>query len=595
MNTLFHFIAGRLLGLGMWLGLCCSTLVSGQVLPSVSGRVLEAATGEAIPFATVYNPATRQGILCNEAGYFRLDGARPGDSIQVSCVGYVSQVLRLESGDSFITVVLVEASYALKEVMVRAPDKNFLYDELAACNKANRGKGTPAKAYYEVKSYQQGRQVELVEGFYNVHLAGYDVTGMQLKAARVGLRPYENNLFASLESSKAISGLRLLGRNPHFPESPFGLPRQACRRYFYLDLDRRYQAADGDSIYVIIFTPKDTTGRFFEGKVWVNKTRNQILKTVQYCRHSRLSAFRPLFSADSILEVSYAITRTFVPHGRGMRMRHVDIACELLYASRIGSADERVYPVRTRAVLFAFDPGDQFLAPHFEVPAGIEDYRLINAMPHNAFFWRTQSGRRLYDPDGANDRFLADTATLTAEDLFASGPVFSKGMLQHPYMTWSRERIDFREASVDSLASDSVGAGQLNPYQLTARLFLDVNRSGDSTDILTATVIDPFESYWHLPHTPASRAFINLYFDLAEIARQDLDVKLRSSAGPPEDLHALFARGERDWQARARRFIRETKDGTNPAAMQEWNDVVRQRLGIDNMALFGAFTPLPED
>jgi hypothetical protein len=477
--------------------------------------------------------------------------------------------------------------------MVRAPDKYYLYDKLSACTKANQGPVVPAKAYYEVKSYQQGRQVELVEGFYNVDLLGYDIAAMQMKAARLGLRPSGNNFFASLESSKAISGLRLLGRNPSFPESPFGLSRKSCRRYFYLDLDRRYVSADGDSIYVIAYVPKDTTGRFFEGKVWVNTSRHQILKTVQYCRHSRQSAFRPLFSLDSILEVSYAITRTFAPHGRSMLIRHVDIGCEILYASRVGSADELVYPVRTRSVLFVFDPGEQFFAPQFGIPGDLEDYRLINAMPYNAFFWRTQSGRRLYDPDGANDRFLADTATWTADELFARGGVFSRGMLQHPFVTWSPDRIGFRETLVDTLLPDAQGSPDSSPYKLTVRLFLDVNTSDDSTDIMTAAVIDPFESFWHLPQTADARAFINMYVDLAEIARRDLDAELRASGLPPEKLRDIFLRGERVWQARARRFIRETKDGTDGPAMYRWNDVIKQHLGIDNIALFGAFGPAP--
>ena len=36
-----------------------------------------------------------------------------------------------------------------------------------------------------------------------------------------------------------------------------------------------------------------------------------------------------------------------------------------------------------------------------------------------------------------------------------------------------------------------------------------------------------------------------------------------------------------------RRFLKETRYGTDPKKMAQWNDKVRDALGVDNFALFG--------
>ncbi|MBL0052424.1 MAG: hypothetical protein IPP29_13395 [Bacteroidetes bacterium] len=67
----------------------------------------------------------------------------------------------------------------------------------------------------------------------------------------------------------------------------------------------------------------------------------------------------------------------------------------------------------------------------------------------------------------------------------------------------------------------------MDMYDLNVKLFVDVNTIADTVNIMTAAVFDPYKSYYKFPVTNASLCFINIYFDLVEIERRELDVELQ--------------------------------------------------------------------
>ncbi|MDV7390369.1 hypothetical protein RZS08_03405, partial [Arthrospira platensis SPKY1] len=120
--------------------------------------------------------------VSNTDGYFRLEIAGMSDVIQVSFIGYQSQLIVLEEGITSYTIYLEERAQLLDEIVVTPKDDPYLFDLISACKRNTPDQTATAKAFYDLKSYYNDRQIELVEGFYNAGIRGYDLTGLELKA-----------------------------------------------------------------------------------------------------------------------------------------------------------------------------------------------------------------------------------------------------------------------------------------------------------------------------------------------------------------------------------------------------------------------------
>ncbi|MDE6390318.1 MAG: carboxypeptidase-like regulatory domain-containing protein, partial [Duncaniella sp.] len=58
------------------------------VYTDLNGKVTDAATGEAVPFATVFLKGSERGVLTEDDGRYRIQTAHRFDSIMVSAMGY---------------------------------------------------------------------------------------------------------------------------------------------------------------------------------------------------------------------------------------------------------------------------------------------------------------------------------------------------------------------------------------------------------------------------------------------------------------------------------------------------------------------------
>lgn len=93
-----------------------SLSVFGQIL---KGRILDAETQEAIPFASVFIDGTFAGTSSNELGHFELDVAnyfsRP---VTISAIGYTPFSLEYEEPAKIYRILLIRHLYEIEEVSV---------------------------------------------------------------------------------------------------------------------------------------------------------------------------------------------------------------------------------------------------------------------------------------------------------------------------------------------------------------------------------------------------------------------------------------------------------------------------------------------
>jgi hypothetical protein len=96
-----------------------------------------------------------------------------------------------------------------------------------------------------------------------------------------------------------------------------------------------------------------------------------------------------------------------------------------------------------------------------------------------------------------------------------------------------------------------------------------VNIINGQLETLTATIYDPFQSYYYFPITAEANAFINLYFDLVEMHRRRLETLIAISKTEAELLQ-YYSEVKRELSIASTKFFREVDRGTNPSQMENW-------------------------
>lgn len=551
----------------------------------IEGKIYEQVSGGFVPYAKVYNKSIKKRTLSNEEGYFRIEIGSYTDTVTIDVIGFKSKQVVLIDQTNFYEVFLEENAQLLGEVTVRPEDNTYLYELLSGCSKTQVSTRKYSKVYYELKSYVNDKQVELVENFYNGTMLGYDLDALNLKTGRFALRDFNKTFFGSMESSKAIVMLKLFKENTYFPESPFELSKKKLKNAYHLSLHSKYQDEQLDSIYVVDFYPRDTSGKFFKGRVWVSYKDQNIVKTELHCPHARIHPFYAIFPNDTIQNLDLHITKTFEKIGGKMYFKHVDFSYNTAYKNR----NNKAYNASTRAVLYAYDPGEAFILPEFNFYAAT-DYQKINAVPYNGYFWKNHTELKVSEQQNENEDFYTNPVSTTNRTIFATGK-FAKGILESPYIAWSGKRIRFRELVADSslAIAPNRSATVSEKYNFGVKIFMDINLFPDSIQVITSTIFDPVVSYYRLPMDQAALYFINVYFDLVEVERRALENAINRSDRKPETIRELYLQSQYRIDFMQQKYFKEVEHGQDEKAMAKWNQVVFEQLNINNYALFSPY------
>jgi len=569
-----------------------SYVISAQKMnwPSaIEGRILNKETKEPIAYANIYNKTLQEGTISNIDGYFKISVNSPSDIIFITIIGFKKQMLQQEDKNIFYTIFLEESATLLNEVRIVAPDNSYLFRLLDKCkNNASRTSRT-AKAYYELKSFVNDKQIELVEGFYNADIQGCDLATLNMKAGRFALKKYGNRLFTSQESSKAVTMLKLFRQNSYFPQNPLELSGSKKKKYFYLELEKKYRDDDLDSIYVIGFRPKDSSGEFFNGQIWINSLKKHIIKITLNCNKCKIHPFLPLFQTDSITNVDISITKTFREFKDEMFFNHIDFTYHIDYKSR-RKKDNYSYSVSTNAILYAYDFENLFIIPKFEfADENIRDYNKINAMPYNRFFWEKNDELKLNDDKNQNQQFFSENEVSSNRTLFVGNTSTKVSIFESPFIIWSDKRILLREYISDSLKSLEQSNLKSDQYNLSVKIFMDINSYADSTNILTATIFDPWDSFYHLAMDNATICFLNIFFDLYEIERLKFVKELEISDKSNDSVRKLYGDLLLRLEKQKKQYLKEVERGTKQEEMVKWNKYVVKNLKVDNLKIFDPY------
>lgn len=554
----------------------------GQNLLIIDAKIIDGKSQEPLPYATVYNISKGIGIVSNANGSFRLRKNAINDTIIISYIGYEKQTIIVSRSIVNEVIRLNPKTELLQGVNVYADDP-YLYKLMARAKKTQVKKKREAKTYYALKSIVNNEQVELVEAYYNGSYYGYDTQRLRIKQGRIGLIPFKNRYFVSSESSRVMYLHNMFQENEYFPQSPFELSRKKLEKHFNLFLISKYLTEDSLKILVVGFETKYNPAKFFSGQVWIDSVSAKIIKVNLRQDSTGVHPFLP-FGHLRLNKVSLSITKNFHALNDEMFVNSVNFNYGLRYLTE----NDSVISMTTEAVIFVYDYNNLFMLPQFEFSSGrYEDYRKMNVAPYNNFFWNNINEFRMSDMADENDFYFKNSSSITNEtgDFQNAFTKSNKSNLfENPYVLWNKKRIRFstRFSSGIPTYNNSVSVER---YRLKAQIYMDVNDYEDSVNVITKTFFDPYESYYHFKMTDEAAAFINMYFDLVEICRRELEREIKGLKDVNR-IAFLYRHKLIELEGICTNFFEEVQRGTNPRGMMRWNRHIYDKIGITNLGIF---------
>ena len=195
--------------------------------------------------------------------------------------------------------------------------------------------------------------------------------------------------------------------------------------------------------------------------------------------------------------------------------------------------------------------------------------------------------------DNSNESFMNLPATITNKTIFSENEYTKIGLLENPYMTWAEERVTFKKIAIDTISTNKKNENDVtlltDQYNLSFKIFLDINSYSDTLDVLTAAVFDPYESFYYLPINTKTNCFINIYFDLIEIERLRLMEEIENGIKTKEAIDEHYKNCMDRIDMINQSYFKDVERGTNQLQMEIWNGYVTKKLGINNIALFDPY------
>lgn len=553
----------------------------------LTGRLLDAGTRAPLPYASIGVSGTARFTLSNEEGAFSIVTDTLHGSLRVALIGYRTRVVSAQEVARDGILLLQPTAKELPSFTVKGSDTQ--YERVARAAKTlRRQQPGKARAYFELETHLEGQPVEVIECFYNAELEGAQVRDLHLKHGRIGVAPVQTReggqrYFVSLNTTKAITLFDPTASNDHYPATPFQWTKaKAIKKRYRVEL----LSTDDSGTDLLRLTPRDTSGTAFTVDLWLRRTDDRVLAYELRCTACAPVPFEPYKAVDHILSTDLRIKHVWQPDANVLE--HTELAYTMDYEG-MGRREH----VRTSAVLHLFDPGGSFMLPLFEYDQEQPDYRKILLQPYDSVFWQ-QAPTLVSTAQQQRDRaFLRTHGTFTG---FRKANGTSKTTFFESNCAWwsAEKRIslkslppppdDGRRPANYQQRGATVPATQVN---LDAQLYLDMDTTGGQLRVFTATLLDGFRSYYHLPEERHTDCFINLFFDLCEMERRAMQVELQQPSMTAERARSIHSTWTNHMRDMTRRYMKETALGSDHHALLQWNAMVKEALGLDNVAMFG--------
>lgn len=543
-----------------------------------TGRVQDAGTGAALPYCTVARVGSTQGTITNEDGAFRISAGRM-DSVRFSFVGYADRTLAFSQLTEGMVVQLDRAAVQLGEAVIRPDDE--LYERVVRVNRwIRKAPGVRAKLFFGVETYSQGLPVEMIHAYYNASLNGGELLDLELKNGRIGVAEMDGRLFINYNTTKAFALIDITTDESPFPTSPLKHQRTKQLRKGFI-VEQVSTATGPDGVDHLRIVPRSNNPLAFTTELWLEPGREAVRAVELRCKNCPKHPFVPLYEHGHIDTVDLRY-KQFWSAGPTPFPQVMQLDYHMAYTGP--GTHERF---TTHALMHAYDQGSGFTLPLFSYAGEVPDYRKIGWLPEDTTFWQRVQPPLPTTRQEQAIRFLRMNDINHGQwfNALDNGSNFFKP----PYALWSAERriklIELKDAM--ALASMTTPPHDPDSTTLVAQFYLDMDTVEGRFVHRSFTVADGYSTLVPEVREPWTDCFHNIWFDLCEMERRRLEADLNTSGMTPTRAAVLHTAHTRALQRTTQRYLNETANGTRCEALFPWNALVKEAMGIDNIALLG--------
>ena len=559
----------------------------------IQGTVRDAETNEDLPWCSISVKGTQKGTITNSEGVYAITIHIPVDTLLFSYVGYKAMEIPSNLLSQKKTVLLVRTGIQLEELTVHA-DNNYLYDIFDRCRKnmLKDKRNHIAKVYYGIETQTKEQPIELLECYYNGVMKGSSIDSLLFRNGRVGLAELDQRYFLTLNSSKAISQMNLLRKDPDYPSIPLQFAKKALKRIFSLTIE-----PGENGLYHIRFQPWKDLHNHFSGEMWIDKKTCALVKIDLTIDDAARHPFVPIFRVDRLSNVNIKISQTFKNDGSSHTLDHINFSYHVNYKSVRNNPSGRNQTIiqreiSTHGVLCFYDYDDPFVIPWFEYDANYDDYRKMSIIPFNKTFWNNNNTLILTEKQKESIGFFANNGLLInfregnyGKD-FLTLTHYDSSLYENYYTFWDpvkrfslNRNLPGNRIYLQTKINNSI---LNNLYHLEVQLLLDITRVDDSFSCKSYTVFDEKKSFFHLPGEPNTKAFLNIFFDLCEMERRKMEKTLNTGDYTIKQIDSVYLATMRNMGQVTAKYREEVKLGKSKKALSKWNSYVLENLGIDN-------------
>jgi hypothetical protein len=158
-----------------------------------------------------------------------------------------------------------------------------------------------------------------------------------------------------------------------------------------------------------------------------------------------------------------------------------------------------------------------------------------------------------------------------------------KHIFWHP-----NERIEIEE--IKTLPDDSVAfCIHFAPnalYRFNSQIFLDINTINEVNYCTSYSVFNAGNSYLRVPNDTLTQIFTNIYFDIIEIERREMQDKLDANTYTLKQIDEIYYATLDKIDEAVNNYFEDVVLWTNINGLKKWNQYVYENLGIDNFLEF---------
>ena len=547
---------------------------------TVTGLVLDSLTRQPIPFVSIGSKGDVNATMSNEEGRFVLKGAE-NSVIEFHLLGYVVKHLPIVSLTSGATIWMVPSAQTLQEVVVGSDDE-LLYQTLLAV-RANFLKPTVdiARCYFLLDTRVGQQPVELLEMYYNAYWRAGCIEQLRFKNGRAAMAPVNDRYFMSKNHSALFKASAMLVAHPEMPVHPLQCSARDLRKHFVLS--QELVQSSGLVYRVIHFHPRKKNTAFCEGEIWIQPLKDEPVKYLFKSKAITRHPFKPWVPGEGEIE-AVTFQQEWQFSSRGATVVPTRVRLEYDYSYRwlkLQPGKGGSLPIHTRINAFFYNYEQAFIEPLVDYDERIYDYRKIAGLTWNDQFWIDQHSMITTRSTQMKIReMLKEGITINYGGAKIDYVVDNRPLIKDLHVLWDKtKRLNVLQVNGDETQSTK------ERFHLNAQVYLDLNLVNDRLQWKTATIFDLYHSWCYLENTNVTKCFMNIYFDLFESARLELESKL-TPATSPEEAKRLYKAIMEETNQLAERYLNEVRMGLNTDALKAWNEIIKKQLDIDNVQLF---------